>query len=93
MRLRYVRPGEVPHSSLTSSQDIWEKRGSRYTAEEKAEAWSGTAEIVKTYSDEMVQRMNKEIDTLLVYVCIMLFPVALYESLTISGRRACSQPY
>ncbi|KAH9886470.1 hypothetical protein C8Q73DRAFT_281363 [Cubamyces lactineus] len=48
-------------------EDIWEKRGSRYTAEEKAEAWSGTAEVVKTYSDEMVQRMNKEIDTLLVY--------------------------
>ncbi|KAI0328800.1 hypothetical protein GY45DRAFT_1254186, partial [Cubamyces sp. BRFM 1775] len=48
-------------------KDIWEKRGSRYTAEEKAEAWAGTAEIVKTYSDEMVQRMNKEIDTLLVY--------------------------
>ncbi|KAH9886472.1 hypothetical protein C8Q73DRAFT_618917, partial [Cubamyces lactineus] len=38
-----------------------------YTAEEKAEAWSGTTEVVKAYSDKMVQRMNKEIDTLLIY--------------------------
>lgn len=43
-------------------------RGTLFTPDEKAKAWSETAEIVKTYSDEMVKRWNAEIDTYLVYV-------------------------
>ncbi|KAI0351144.1 hypothetical protein OH77DRAFT_973970 [Trametes cingulata] len=39
----------------------------RFTAKERAEAWSTASEIVKTYSDDMVKRLNAEIDTLLVY--------------------------
>ena len=36
--------------------------------EEHDQAWNETAKIVKTYSDQMIDRWNKEIDTLLVYV-------------------------
>ena len=39
-----------------------------YTPEECALAWSETAGVVKTYSDEMVKRWKEEIDTLLVFV-------------------------
>ncbi|KAI0364171.1 hypothetical protein BV20DRAFT_48964 [Pilatotrama ljubarskyi] len=39
----------------------------RFTAQERAQAWSTASEIVKIYSDDMVKRMNAEIDTLLVY--------------------------
>ncbi|RDX52265.1 hypothetical protein OH76DRAFT_1345532, partial [Lentinus brumalis] len=38
-----------------------------YTPDQKAEAWSKTAEIIKVYSDDMVAKWNSEIDTLLVY--------------------------
>ncbi|RPD63459.1 hypothetical protein L227DRAFT_467865, partial [Lentinus tigrinus ALCF2SS1-6] len=38
-----------------------------FTEEERAKAWDETANIVKKYSDEMVDRWNKEIDTLLVF--------------------------
>ncbi|KAI0698853.1 hypothetical protein C8Q76DRAFT_587081, partial [Earliella scabrosa] len=38
-----------------------------FTEEEKKDAWDKTASVVKTYSDELVDRWNKEIDTLLVY--------------------------
>lgn len=39
-----------------------------FSDEEKARAWSQTADVVKTYSDEMVKRWNMEIDALLVFV-------------------------
>lgn len=39
-----------------------------FSAEEKAKAWSESADIVKTYSDDMIKRFNTEIDTYLVYV-------------------------
>ncbi|KAI0654571.1 hypothetical protein C8Q70DRAFT_1086751 [Cubamyces menziesii] len=48
-------------------EDIWGKRGSCNISEEKAETWYDTAEIVKAYSDEMVQGMSEEIGILLVY--------------------------
>lgn len=41
-----------------------------HTEERKATEWKNAAEMVKTYSDEMVARWNKEIDTYLVYVRI-----------------------
>ncbi|KAI0364182.1 hypothetical protein BV20DRAFT_956773, partial [Pilatotrama ljubarskyi] len=39
----------------------------RFGENEKAQAWSHTTEIVKSYSDDMIKRLNAEIDTLLVY--------------------------
>lgn len=44
------------------------KSCSVHTEERKAAEWENAAEMVKTYSDEMVARWNKEIDTYLVYV-------------------------
>ena len=49
-------------------QEYWEARKSFFTEKQRADAWDKTAKIVKTYSDEMIDRWNKEIDTLLVYV-------------------------
>ena len=45
------------------------------TDEEHDDAWHETAKILKTYSDEIVDRWIKEIDTLLVYVCRVSFAV------------------
>ncbi|KAI0372480.1 hypothetical protein BV20DRAFT_1050799 [Pilatotrama ljubarskyi] len=39
----------------------------RFTESEKAQAWSRTTDIVKTYSDDLIKRLNAEIDALLVY--------------------------
>ncbi|KAI0667083.1 hypothetical protein C8Q78DRAFT_1082590 [Trametes maxima] len=43
------------------------KRETLYTEEERAQAWSDAAEMVNRYSDDMIKRWNKEIDTYLVY--------------------------
>ncbi len=51
------------------AQDYWDARRTFFTEEQRAKAWKETADILKTYSDEMVARWNQEIDTLLVYVC------------------------
>ena len=45
-----------------------EQRARFYSDDEKTLAWSETADIVKAYSDEMIQRWKEEIDTLLVFV-------------------------
>ncbi|KAI0640842.1 hypothetical protein C8Q79DRAFT_1037483 [Trametes meyenii] len=58
---------EPPWIGFTTLEMLWKKRGDRYTANEKAEAWNDSAEVVKTFSDEMIHKWNKEIDTLLVY--------------------------
>ncbi len=42
---------------------------------EKEEAWADAAGMVKTYSDEMVERWNKVIDTYLVFVCAPRFTI------------------
>lgn len=55
---------------LTLVQEYWGARKSFFTDAERANAWEETAGIVQTYSDEMVQRMKDEIDTLLVYVSV-----------------------
>ncbi len=53
-----------------------------YTPDQKAEAWSKTAEIIKVYSDDMVAKWNSEIDTLLVYVRCIPGYVRLYTKIT-----------
>ena len=53
-------------------QKRWEERKYDFTEEEKTKAWERTASVVKAYSDELVDKWNQEIDTLLVYVGIYL---------------------
>lgn len=47
-----------------------------YTEQDKAEAWQRTAEIVKEYSDERIERWIAEMDNLLVFVRFLLFYVS-----------------
>lgn len=49
---------------------------------------------MKTYSDEIVDRWIKEIDTLLVYVCRVSFAVnrSVEQPLNLF-RRVCSRPF
>ena len=49
-------------------QELREELLQRYSESEKAAAWARSAEIVKTYNDELVTRWKEEMDTLLVYV-------------------------
>ncbi|KAI0769373.1 hypothetical protein BD413DRAFT_82826 [Trametes elegans] len=56
---------ELPPGS--SFIELVQKRGELLSEEEKSKAWSDAASMVKTYSDELVDRWNKEIDTYLVY--------------------------
>ena len=53
---------------LPDLDSLEEQREALYTPEERVRAWSETADVVKTYSDEMVTRWKEEIDTLLVFV-------------------------
>ncbi|RPD67933.1 hypothetical protein L226DRAFT_430848, partial [Lentinus tigrinus ALCF2SS1-7] len=49
------------------------------------EAWNETVKILKTYSDEVIERWNKEIDTLLAglfSVILTAFNVQSYQLLT-----------
>lgn len=39
-----------------------------FTDKERMKAWKETSDIVKTYTDGLVEQWNKDIDTLLVYV-------------------------
>ncbi|KAL1937850.1 hypothetical protein VTO73DRAFT_12743 [Trametes versicolor] len=54
-------PAEVNIYSL-----YW-KKFKVYTEEQKTKAWSDAAGMVQTYSDDMIERWNKEIDTYLVF--------------------------
>ncbi|KAI0712726.1 hypothetical protein C8T65DRAFT_176460 [Cerioporus squamosus] len=65
----------------------WQTRKTFLTNEQRADAWKETAHIMKTYSDEIVDRWNKEIDTLLVYAglfsaILTAFNVQSYQLLT-----------
>ncbi|KAH9893625.1 hypothetical protein C8Q73DRAFT_791449 [Cubamyces lactineus] len=47
--------------------DLYGSSGKQFTDEEKKKAFTNIADIVKKYSDELVERWGKEIDTYLVY--------------------------
>ncbi|KAL1945523.1 hypothetical protein VTO73DRAFT_2374 [Trametes versicolor] len=47
--------------------NVFWKRDEVYTEERKTKAWSDAAEMVQTYSDEMIKRWKEEIDTYLVF--------------------------
>lgn len=59
---------------LMDSQERWEALKKRYhsqlnmDAKTQAQARAHMADIVKDHTDEMVERWNREMDTLLVYV-------------------------
>lgn len=61
--------GLVLHSLiLICIQDMYLTRNHVYTEEHKTKAWQDAAGMVQRYSDGMVERSNKEIDTYLVLV-------------------------
>ncbi|EIW54221.1 uncharacterized protein TRAVEDRAFT_132550, partial [Trametes versicolor FP-101664 SS1] len=43
------------------------KKSEVYTEEQKRKAWTDAAVMVQDYSDDMIARWNKEIDTYLVF--------------------------
>ncbi|KAL1942594.1 hypothetical protein VTO73DRAFT_6196 [Trametes versicolor] len=63
-RREQTRPEMPPEVSL---EDVFNKKYTVYTQEEKTKAWSGAAGMVQTYSDEMIKRWKEEIDTYLVF--------------------------
>lgn len=60
--------GPVSKPAHIRIQDMLDKRDKVYTSEEKTNAWSDAAGMVQNYSEEMIARWNKEIDTYLVFV-------------------------
>ncbi|KAH9856858.1 hypothetical protein C2E23DRAFT_882158 [Lenzites betulinus] len=48
-------------------ENLYRGRKDIYTSEQKAKAWTDAADMVKKYSDEMVERWNRQIDTYLVF--------------------------
>ncbi|RDX49714.1 hypothetical protein OH76DRAFT_1455771 [Lentinus brumalis] len=69
------------------SVDAENARATFFTEEQHRQAWENTADIVKKSSDEMIERWNKEIDTLLVYAglfsaILTAFNVQSYPLLT-----------
>ena len=68
MQVSSVSSSPVARKTLMKGQERWKERQSTYTEEQKTESRNEVAKIVKEYSDHMVERWNKEMDTLLVYV-------------------------
>ena len=58
-------------------QAIREEMRREFSEEERAKAWHGAAQVVKTYHDELVEQWQKAMDTVLVYVSISRFHVRL----------------
>lgn len=54
--------------SHTSIQGMLEQRKTVRTKKQQTKAWFEAADAVKTYSDSMIHRWNKEIDVYLVFV-------------------------
>ncbi|RPD63442.1 hypothetical protein L227DRAFT_651080 [Lentinus tigrinus ALCF2SS1-6] len=68
-------------------EQYWETRKTFFTHEEHAEAWKETSKNLEAYSDKLVERWNKEIDTLLVFAglfsaILTAFNVQSYQLLT-----------
>ncbi|TBU23585.1 hypothetical protein BD311DRAFT_781609 [Dichomitus squalens] len=56
--------------NMPQSQELWEKRKLPFDAKETQEAWENAAESLQTYSEEMVQRWNAELDNMLLYAAL-----------------------
>ncbi|RPD63464.1 hypothetical protein L227DRAFT_572612 [Lentinus tigrinus ALCF2SS1-6] len=84
------KQAEKKRPEWETAEDLWgywNARKTFFTEEQRAKAWDETANIVKKYSDEMVDRWNKEIDTLLVFAglfsaILTAFNVQSYQLLT-----------
>ena len=76
-------------------QELREELLQRYSESEKAAAWARSAEIVKTYNDELVTRWKEEMDTLLVYVRKIPLNLSLSPARLIDDayRRVSSQQF
>ena len=67
----------TPHCALangmtwTHPQELHEEIVNEFNDDQRARAWSDASETVKTYHDEMINRWNQEMDTLLVYVSLL----------------------
>ncbi|RPD63453.1 hypothetical protein L227DRAFT_521624 [Lentinus tigrinus ALCF2SS1-6] len=80
-------PPRAKWQTADTFRQYWETRKTFFTDEQHEEAWNETAKILKTYSDEVIDRWNKEIDTLLVYAglfsaILTAFNVQSYQLLT-----------
>ncbi|KAI0351149.1 hypothetical protein OH77DRAFT_974560 [Trametes cingulata] len=63
-----IDPSEYPWADVVETPEILERDAStRFAEHDKAQAWGQAARIVNTYSDDIVKRLNAEIDALLVY--------------------------
>lgn len=62
--------GYIAHLTQECLQTADQQRRGIYTTEQTNQAWSDAAEMVRGYSDEMIERWNKEIDTYLVFVSL-----------------------
>ncbi|KAI0631704.1 hypothetical protein C8Q77DRAFT_1074688 [Trametes polyzona] len=69
-----------------SLQELLKQRTELYSKDEIDQAWSDAADLVKTYSDDMIRRWNSEIDTYLVYV--RPWGASWYRALLISVGQA-----
>ncbi|TFK88754.1 hypothetical protein K466DRAFT_520245 [Polyporus arcularius HHB13444] len=68
-------------------EDYWEERKTFFNEEDHAKAWKETARIVEEESNDMVDRLNKEIDALLTYAGLFsaiqtAFNIELYKRLS-----------
>lgn len=81
------------HDSSTLKH-MYKRKFGVYTQEDDTKAWSDAAEMVQTYSDEMVKRWKEEIDTYLVFVRRPHLRSHKLISLSkkLSHRRVCSPP-
>ncbi|RPD69457.1 hypothetical protein L226DRAFT_616851 [Lentinus tigrinus ALCF2SS1-7] len=71
---------------LPEPKELREELCEEYDEEQRAKAWTAAAHAVKTYHDELIDRWNKEMDTLLVYAglfsaVLTAFNVQSYQSL------------
>ena len=78
-------------ADIDGTQDLRKEFAQTYSQAEKDEALSKTAKVVKKYSDEMIAKWNKEIDTLLVFVHDPLHQIAWSTHNQRGDRRVCSQ--
>ena len=66
----YVLATDGPSVYDCLIQELREELCTEYDEEHRARAWTAAADAVKTYHDELINRWNQEMDTLLVYVCV-----------------------
>ncbi|TFK93341.1 hypothetical protein K466DRAFT_478823, partial [Polyporus arcularius HHB13444] len=71
---------------LPEPKELREELCEEYDEDHRAKAWTNAADAVKTYHDELINRWNKEMDTLLVYAglfsaVLTAFNVQSYQSL------------